>query len=292
MVFLFYIMQSLRRTLPLFLVAFSLITLVAGGAESNLNSQLEKASSEEARADFRKAREIYEQATRDHPQSAEAWAALGEHLRFYAHDSKAAAEAFRSALKATEKNAHAEAFAWRGLGELEAKENHDEAAIEFFKKSIAAEALADTYRSLCHLYCKQRNFKLAAEAASAAVKLNPSDDIARLLYAAQLHRAGDTAEARKQFEGALADSGLTADAECKGSVHCCVIYNAAGYLSVIGDKERALKMLQRFFDTPNHRHLTREEIENDADFAPLKTETAFRNLLDKAYSRKPEKTND
>jgi tetratricopeptide (TPR) repeat protein len=223
---------------------------------------------------------IYKQATVDHPDSAEAWAAFGEHLRFYAHDQKAAAEAFEKALVSKQKDANASALAWRGLGELASKEKKDDLAIECFKKSLLALPLADTHRSLCHMYCRRREFNAAAEQAHAAVKLNASDPIALLMYSAQLHRAGQPSEGRLQYDRALAAAGMGTNERAGAPVHCCVVYNAAGYLAVCGDEEEALRMLKKFFQTPNHRHLSRAEIESDADFEGLKLRPEFSKLLD------------
>ena len=247
--------------------------------DNKTNAFLTQAAEAESRGDYAAAQSCYKKATRHNPDSAEAWAAYGEHLRFYAHDVKAARDAFNKALAASEKNPRASAYAWRGLGELASKENQVEKAIELFKKSLNALPLADTHRSLCHLYCRQQNFKAAAEHAGEAVKLDPDDPIAILLYAAQLHRAGNQDEGLKQFEKALSLSGLDANGESAGPVHCCIYYNAAGYLAVKEDATGALKMLEKFFKTPNHRHLTREEIETDADFRSIKTTPAFNKLL-------------
>lgn len=253
-------------------------------AAEGLDGQLEKAVAAEARGDYEAARKIYTQATQEHPASAEAWAALGEHLRFYAHDAAAATVAFNSALAVKSPAPRAAAFAWRGLGELAAKEGRDAVAVDYFKRSAEALPLADTYRSMCHLYCRQRKFTEAAAAAGEAVKLSPDDDIARLLYAAQLHRAGEKEQGRKEFDAVAAAHGITAEGAVKRPIHCCVLYNAAGYLSVCGEQDHALKMLQNFFETPNHRHLTREEIETDADFEELKKLPAFGKLLDHNFS--------
>jgi len=232
---------------------------------------------------------IYKQATIDHPDSAEAWAAYGEHLRFYAHDEKAATAAFQRALDAKEKDANASAFALRGLGELASKAQQDDLAIEYFKKSLLARPLADTHRSFCHLYCRRKEFSAAAEQARAAVKLNPADPIALLLYAAQLHRAGQAEEGRRQYDQALTVSGMAAAEKNDEPVHCCVVYNAAGYLAVTGDEDAALCMLKKFFETPNHRHLSRAEIESDSDFESLKLKPAFAKLLDQHLPASPAK---
>lgn len=249
-------------------------------ARETLPQLLERAGEAAAKGDHR-ASVIYKKATLDNPDSAEAWTAFGEHLRFYVHDAKAAAEAFEKALASRNQDPNAAAFAWRGLGELASKDLKDELAVQYFKKSLLALPLADTHRSLCHLYCRQRNFSAAAEQARAAVKLNASDPIALLLCAAQLHRAGKSIEARQQYEQALSLSGMNAHdkAGAPTPVHCCVIYNAAGYLAVCGEDEAALTMLKRFLETPNHRHLSRTEIECDADFEALKKKPEFQILL-------------
>src|SRR5947207_1853166 len=156
--------QALAAALLSFFFATSLICAESDSPRT-LESQLADAAVAETRADYAAARKIYSQATADYPASSEAWAALGEHLRFYAHDSDAAEAAFKKALAVEKPEPRAAAFAWRGLGELAAKAERDNAAIEFFKKSVDAFALADTYRSLCHLYCRQRQFTEAAQAA-------------------------------------------------------------------------------------------------------------------------------
>jgi len=282
-------MSPSLRTVPHILLILLAAAAFSGETQkpsAELRAQIEKAVSAETRGDYRAAFETYSKATVDFPDEAESWAALGEHLRFYAHDAKAAAAAFEKALAAPKKNANASAFAWRGLGELASKELRDDAAIDYFKKSLEALPLSDTHRSLCHLYCRQRKFKEAAEHARAAVKIDGDDPIARLLFAAQLHRAGETAEARQEFEKALADAKTNERGESTEPVHCCVLYNAAGYLGVTGNAAATLVMLKKFFATPNHRHLTREEIENDADFEILKGNPDFKALLDREFSNK------
>jgi len=274
----------LTQANPVLLVCAILVLEVY--AADALTQKLELAAHAESRNDFATAHGIYKKATLDHPESAQAWAAYGEHLRFYAHEAVAAETAFKTALKAKTPDAHAAAYAWRGLGELAIKEHRDDEAIAHFKESLKARPLADTHRSLCHLYCSQRKFKEAAEQAKLAFELNADDPIARLLYAAQLHRAGEVAEGRKQFDQALAISGLKPTGESAETIHCCVYYNAAGYLGVAGLPEDALAMLRKFFGTPNHRHLTRAEIENDADFVSLKGLPAFQKLLD-AHAQNP-----
>jgi hypothetical protein len=55
-------------------------------------------------------------------------------------------------------------------------------------------------------------------------------------------------------------------------------------LGEAGQKERSLVVLQRFFDTPNHLHLSRKQVETDPDFEALKGTPEFLRLLDKAYA--------
>lgn len=246
---------------------------------------LTRASQAESAEKYDEARKLYESATREFPESAEVWAAYGEHLRFYAHDDAAADIAFNKALKATRTSSHAIAFAWRGLAELSAKKGNTHEAIERFQRSLKAQPLADTHRSLCHLYCVQHDFANAAHHAGEAVKLSPDDAIARLLYAAQLERAKKPGQAREQFLKALEIANIDEDGNGAERVHCCVFYNSAGYLAVAGENKRAIRMLRKFFDTPNHRHLTRQDIERDADFITLTSDPDFQSLLDRHLPR-------
>ena len=257
--------------------------------EITLQLKLEQAAAAEFHGDYAAARATYTQATVQFPASAEAWAALGEHIRFYVHDTDAASVAFKKALTVEQQSPYAVAYALRGLGELEIKAGRVDEGVAYFKKSLAAFPLADTHRSLCHLYTRQRQFKEAAEEARAAVEINPDDAIARLLYAAQLHRSGQETKANTEFLKALEIGGMDSHGETDKPVHCCVLYNAAGYLSVAGKNDAALKMLRRFFDTPNHRHLSFDDIVSDSDFDNLKNLSAFQALLASNFKeRSPE----
>jgi len=251
---------------------------------STLRQDLELAGTTANFGDSAEAQALYEQAVMRYPDSAEAWAALGEFQRFYVHNKEAATISFRNALAAHDKDANADAFAWRGLGELAAKAHQDALAMEYFTCSIEAHDLADTHSSLCHLYGRQRRFKEASEHARRAVELNNGDPVARLLYAAQLHRAGEVARGLHEYHAGILAGGIHAG-ESTEKVHCCVFYNAAGYLAVSDDYEGALRMLRRFFETPNHRHLSRDEIESDADFEVLKSLPAFNALLDQHFPK-------
>src|ERR1043165_7856159 len=157
--------RFLSRPLALLLLLSSACSFCEepGSGLKPLEGQLENAVAAEARGEYETARKLYTQAAQDNPASGDAWAALGEHLRFYAHDSTEAATAFKRALAVRDPAPRAAAFAWRGLGELDAKEGRDDAAVDNFKRSVKAYPLADTYRSMCHLYCRQRKFKEAAE---------------------------------------------------------------------------------------------------------------------------------
>jgi Flp pilus assembly protein TadD len=159
-------------------------------------------------------------------------------------------------------------------------------AIKLMQKSLDALPLADTHRSLCHLYVMRRDWKNAAKHSGLAAETDPNDAVALLLHAAQLHRANEPQQAERVFNKALQIAGVDGQGKAKEPVHCCVWYNAAGYRAVTGDADRALQMLQAFFDTPNHRHLTREQISDDPDFAELKKDPRFGELLKKYLSEK------
>lgn len=252
-----------------------------------LDVLLDKAVEAERREDYKAALDFYAQAVKLFPTTPRSWAAYGEHLRFYAHDDAGAASAFHKTVELPGEDSFAAAFAWRGLGELEAKAGHDGKAVEYMEKSLASQPLSDTYRSLCHLMVMHKNWDAAAKYAKAATDLEPGDPIALLLYASQLHRAGRVGEGRTVFRKAMTLAGIDEKGHASGPVHCCVLYNAAGYFGVIGQKDEALKELEAFFKTPNHRHLTREQIAGDPDFAGIKDEPRFGALLAKYLSTQP-----
>ncbi len=67
--------------------------------KETLRRQLDQACDDEACGNYRPAaRIIFEKSAAENPTSAEAWAALGEHYRFYVHDEIAAAKAFKKAM--------------------------------------------------------------------------------------------------------------------------------------------------------------------------------------------------
>src|SRR6185503_19034557 len=141
-------------------------------------------------------------------------------------DPAAAETAFKKAIDAKFESPASVAFAWRGLGEIARGRNQIDRAIQCFEKSLSVSPNADAHRSLSALYAtEKRDFEKAAHHAKAAVDLSPEDPIAL--------------------------------------VHCCVLYNGACYHAVRGNKADALAMLKEFFSTPNHRHITREEIVRD-----------------------------
>lgn len=252
---------------------------------TDIASILDRAAAAEGRYEFKDALRLFTEAVTKYPDSGRTWAAYGEHLRFYVHDSKAAAEAFNKSLQAPTDDPLASAFAWRGLGELAAASGDDDKALRLFEKSVAIKPLADTHRSICHVLTNQHKWEKAAIHAGLAAELDPADPIAGLLYATQLLRAEKTDAARKELERSLKLAGVDEQGRASGPVHCCVLYNAAGYFGVSGQKGNALKMLAAFFATPNHRHLTRKQIESDPDFASLKDDPLFIDILEKHFAK-------
>jgi len=248
---------------------------------SVLTKLLESGEEAERRDDFSAAEECHRNAVSLFPQHARAWAHYGEFQRFYKHDDAAARVSFKKALEAGVPDAEAAAYAWRGLGEIAEKSGDIQTAIQYMAKSLDVKPLSDTHRSLCDLYGNQRNFVKAAEHARLAVELDPDDPIALLLYAAQLQRAGKQTEGRSAFKKAIELGGCDEEGRHAQPVHCCVLYNSAGYYSVCGNSDNALKMLAAFFETPNHRHLSRQYVLDDPDFTELKKDLRFMELLDK-----------
>jgi tetratricopeptide (TPR) repeat protein len=245
-----------------------------------LDKLLKHGEDAEARDDFAAAGKDYKKATQQYPSSAKAWCHYGEYLRFYAHDSARARDAFVRSVTASENDPAAKALAWRGLGEIEQSAGNTDTALAHFLASVQIHPLADTHRSICHLQGHRGNMEEAAKHAALAVELSKDDPIALLLYAAQLERLGKREEGRAAFAKGLKLGGCEPDGSHDGAVHCCVLFNAAGYYAVCGDKPGMLRMLEAFFKTPNHRHVTREQCLTDPDFKAFVKDPAFLKLLE------------
>jgi len=223
----------------------------------------------------------YERATREFPDHSVAWSHLGEHRRFWGRDPASAEAAFTSAIHSKVTTGPSVAFAWRGLGEIARGRGQVDHAIECFKKSLAVGPSTEAYRSLSALYAtEKRDFEVARHYAFSALKLSPEDPIAQLQYAVQMVRFNDRTEAQKWFAEAIRLAGCDVNGRSADLVHCCVLYNGACYHAVRGDKAAALAMLKEFFITPNHRHITRDEILRDPDFESLLDDPDFKALLD------------
>ena len=245
-----------------------------------LDKLLESGENAEWRDDWQAAEENYRQAITLFPRHARAWAHYGEFQRFYRHNETEAARAFDRALHATIPDTVSEAFSLRGMGELAENNGDTQHALELMQQSLKVKPLADTHRSLSHLYGRINHPEEAAEHAKRAAELDPNDPIALLLYAAQLERAGKHELGQQTFKKAIAIGGCDPQGGHAGPVHCCVFYNSAGYYAVKGERAGALKMLEAFFKTPNHRHLSREHVLSDPDFTELKNDSEFMKLVD------------
>jgi tetratricopeptide (TPR) repeat protein len=223
----------------------------------------------------------FDRATRDFGDYSVSWSHLGEHRRFWNQDPQGAESAFRRAIDAPLTTDASLAFSWRGLGEIARGRGELDRALGCFEKSLAIHPLADTHRSLSAFYAtEKRDFEKAARHARAAIELSPEDPIALLQYAVQMERFKKPREAKEAFDRAIRLAGCDERGRSESAVHCCVLYNAACYHAVRGDKAGALAMLKEFFISPNHRHITKEEILRDPDFESLVRDADFTSLLD------------
>ncbi|HEU4339140.1 MAG TPA: tetratricopeptide repeat protein [Planctomycetota bacterium] len=246
-----------------------------------LAEMLRQGEQAETRGEGAEAAKIYEAAVRDFPDYSVSWSHLGEYRRFWAHDPEGAIEAFHKAANAPQATAESVAFAYRGWGEVERSRGRISKALGLFEESLRHKPLADTHRSLSALYAtEKRDFEKAAHHAKAAVDLSPEDPIALVQYAVQMARFKKFEESEEAFWKAMGIAGCDERGRSNGLVHCCILYNGACYHAVRGNKADALAMLKEFFSTPNHRHITREEIVRDPDFESLVKDPDFKALLD------------
>jgi tetratricopeptide (TPR) repeat protein len=235
----------------------------------------------ETRGDAAAAKAAYEKAVREHPLHSAPWAHLGEYHRFWGRDPEAAWDAFKGALDARVPDDQWIAFALRGMGEISRAQGRFTKAIYLFEESLERKPLAETHRSLSALYAtEKRDFDKAAFHAKAAIDLSPEDPIALIQYAVQMARFKKFEESEEAFWKALGIAGCDERGRSNDLVHCCVLYNGACYQAVRGNKAEALAMLMEFFMTPNHRHITREEIVKDPDFETLVKDPDFQALLE------------
>ena len=167
------------------------------------------------------------------------------------------------------------------MGEIARSAGRIDEAVDHFQKSLSIGPTAEAYRSLSALFANEkRDFETARHYAFQALKQDPEDPIALMQYAVQMIRFKDPQEAGKAFEKAIRIVGCDAHGRSNDHVHCCVLYNGACYHAVRGDKAAALAMLKEFFITPNHRHITKEEILRDPDFETLLHDPDFQAMLE------------
>ena len=246
-----------------------------------LDQLLRHGEEAESRGDGQAAGVTYEQAVRDFGNHSSSWSHLGEHRRFWQRDPGGASEAFRKAIQAPVADPKAVAFAWRGLGEVARSAGRVDEAVENFQKSISISPTTEAYRSLSALYAtEKRDFERARHYAVQALKQDTDDPIALMQFAVQMVRFKDLHEAEKAFAMAIRFVGCDERGRSNDHVHCCVLYNGACYHAVRGDKAGALAMLKEFFITPNHRHITKEEILRDPDFESLIKDPDFQAMLE------------
>lgn len=271
--------------------AFAWLLLIAGCASPKssvptetppeLAQLLREGQEAERRGDAASAQRAYEVAHLAYGDHSAPCALLGEFRRFWQHDGKGASHYFQLAIDASKPDDHWIAFAWRGLGEVARWRGEIDRAIQVFEKSLSIKPNADAHRSLSALYAtEKRDFEKAAHHAKAAVDLSPEDPIALVQYAVQMARFKKFEESEEAFWKAMGIAGCDERGRSNGLVHCCVLYNGACYHAVRGNKADALAMLKEFFSTPNHRHITREEIVRDPDFESLVKDPDFKALLD------------
>ncbi|MGE3165903.1 MAG: tetratricopeptide repeat protein, partial [Planctomycetota bacterium] len=255
-----------------------------GSPEKPLSTLLENGKLAEAAADPTAVEAWYQRAVRAYPEHAAAWVHLGECQRFWLADLDLASSSFQRALTVPHRDPTSLAFAWRGLGEIARARGDMALAIEHFERSLSVAPLVDTYRSLSALYANVRHdFVRAAWHAERALECVPDDPVAWMQYAVQLTRTGQVAKASAAFERSVAIAGCNELGAAPHPIHCCVLYNGACYHAVNGDPARALAMLEAFFATPNHRHISREEILADPDLESIQGTHAFVELLHREF---------
>lgn len=279
--------ENMRKIAPILLCFVFVGCTSPGGIHADrppagLERILQEGRSAERVADPLRIEEAYRRGVEQFPEHAAAWVHYAEFHRFWKNEPGTAEQLFQRGLNARYCDDISTAFAWRGLGEIARGRGDVDAAIRFFEKSLAVRPLVDTHRSLSALYANEKqDFEKAAEHSRSALAFSPDDPIAILQYAVQMVRLNRPEEARRFFEKGIRLGGCDERGRSEGPVHCCVLYNGACYHAVNGEPGKALAMLEAFFTTPNHRHISREEIRHDPDFQTLLADPTFQSLLDR-----------
>jgi tetratricopeptide (TPR) repeat protein len=217
------------------------------------------------------ARKQYEAARKLDPNDPVPVRFLGELMRHHIGDWVAARALFDQVL-AMPSDPVSRAVALHGLGKMTIHEGRYQDGLALFQRSLDAYPLALTYRNLAVYWNSERDHVKAHAYVDKALALDPEDPY-NLIFAAtyyvELGRPDEARAVAHVYENVLAAS-----------------YNLAAIHAQLGDKERALQLLQRHFSEYEKFDAVRSkemrEARDDEALAALHDDPAFIAMTAKA----------
>jgi tetratricopeptide (TPR) repeat protein len=212
----------------------------------------------ERSGDIEGARRLYTAATRIDPADATPVRFLGELLRHEIGDWDAARSAFNRVLEMPA-DAISRAVALHGLGKMTIHDGRYAEGLALFQRSLDAFPLPLTYRNLAVYWNSEKDHVKAHAYVEKALALDPDDDYNRIFAATYFVELGRPDEARAiaaRYEAMLPAS-----------------YNLAVIHAQLGEKDKALELLQRHFGVYEKFDAVRakemQEARDDIAFASL-----------------------
>jgi tetratricopeptide (TPR) repeat protein len=243
----------------------------------NKNSEVEpllsKGLDAELLGEYRVAEGYYRQASELDPADTTALRYLGELYRHQTGEWDKAGRVFRQIL-AQPADKIASAVALHALGKMTIHAGRSLAGLELFHQSIATYPLPITYRNLAVYWFSEGQSDKAAGYMRQALALDPEDTYNQIFAAVYLAAAGHKDEAIKVAQ--KNESVLEAS------------YNLAAIWSQVGDRAKAMELLQRHFSEyeryPAVRSMEMKEAREDYMFANLHRDPQFLELTQLARS--------
>jgi tetratricopeptide (TPR) repeat protein len=233
----------------------------------------------EREGDIGQARTLYERASRIDPSDAVPLRYLGELMRHEIGDWDAARSLFEQVL-AMPADVVSKAVALHGLGKMTIHEGQAEAGLSLFQQSLDAYPLALTYRNLAVYWNSEKDHVNAHAYVQQALALDPDDDYNRIFaatYFVELGRPDEAREVALKFSDCLPAS-----------------YNLAAIHAQLGDRAKALALLQRHFTVYETFDAVRakemQEARDDVAFESLHDDPAFLAMTARADGGGPGST--
>lgn len=228
------------------------------GVNARVEAVLRAGLDAELAARYDEACRFYEEAAAIDPADPTALRFLGEFYRHHTGEWNKAGQVFRR-IAAQPADPVARAVALHGLGKMTIHAGRFKAGLKLFEESLAAWPLPITYRNLAVYWFSEKQHEKAAGFMRQALALAPDDTYNQVFAAVYLAAAGHKDEAV---------------AVAKANEHLMdASYNLAAIWAQVGDRGKAMELLERHFFTYERfeavRAMEMKEAREDYMFANL-----------------------